>query len=78
MDGTATRETLGFQAEIKQLESGYREYLGRGADVIETDIPALLAPMLYGKAAVPARLTKWMEVRERTNQHGCDRHQKMV
>ena len=40
----------GQVAEIKQLEAGYREFLARGADVIETDIPVLLAPMLYGKA----------------------------
>lgn len=46
--------------EIKQLEAGYREFLTRGADVIETDIPVLLAPMLYGKAEAKRR---YLEVR---------------
>jgi glycerophosphoryl diester phosphodiesterase len=53
----------GKVAEIQELEPGYREFLARGADVIETDIPVLLAPMLYGKAAVPTGFRKWMEVR---------------
>jgi glycerophosphoryl diester phosphodiesterase len=48
---------------LYELESGYREFLARGADVIETDIPVLLAPMLYEKATTPVRLSKWLEVR---------------
>jgi glycerophosphoryl diester phosphodiesterase len=47
-------------ADIKQLEPGYREFLSRGADVIETDIPSLLAPLLYGKGE---GRRKGMEVR---------------
>src|SRR5262245_7401036 len=35
-------------ADIKQLESGYRTFLQRGADLIETDIPAQLGPLLFG------------------------------
>jgi glycerophosphoryl diester phosphodiesterase len=43
----------GQVANIKQLESGYRAFLKRGADLIETDIPAQLGPLLYGAIAVP-------------------------
>lgn len=45
--------------EITALASGYRGYLGRGADLIETDIPVALAPLLYGNAKVPAGKAKW-------------------
>lgn len=33
--------------DIKQLESDYRAFLARGADLIETDIPTQLGPLLY-------------------------------
>jgi glycerophosphoryl diester phosphodiesterase len=41
-------------ADLKLLEPGYRAFLSRGADLIETDIPAHLSPMLYGATPVPA------------------------
>lgn len=41
-------------ADLKLLEPGYRAFLSRGADLIETDIPAHLGPMLYGATPVPA------------------------
>jgi glycerophosphoryl diester phosphodiesterase len=40
--------------DIKQLEPGYRAFMKRGADVIETDIPTHLGPLMYGTAAIPA------------------------
>src|SRR5262245_39520653 len=40
-------------ADIKPLEPGYRAFLDRGADLIETDIPTHLGPLLYGAAPVP-------------------------
>jgi len=43
----------GKVATLKQLEPDYRAYLKRGADLIETDIPAHLGPMLNGSAAIP-------------------------
>jgi glycerophosphoryl diester phosphodiesterase len=39
--------------DIKQLEPEYRAFLGRGADLIETDIPAQLGPLLFGTSSVP-------------------------
>lgn len=39
---------------IKLLERDYRAFLKRGADLIETDIPALLGPMLHGSTPAPA------------------------
>ena len=46
-------------ADIAQLEPGYRAYLARGAELIETDIPALLGPMLFRATPVPAPLRKY-------------------
>lgn len=34
-------------ASIQALEPGYRAFLARGADLIETDIPVLLGPLLF-------------------------------
>jgi glycerophosphoryl diester phosphodiesterase len=49
------RQVIGKQvADIKLLEKDYRAFLSRGADLIETDIPALLGPLLYRAAPVPA------------------------
>ena len=46
------RQFLSRQAaDLKQLEPDYRELLRRGADLIETDIPAQLGPLLFGPAA---------------------------
>lgn len=38
----------GQVTDLKQLEQDYRALLQRGADLIETDIPAQLGPLLYG------------------------------
>lgn len=46
-------------ADLKLLETGYRAFLQRGADLIETDIPAHLGPMLYGTTPVPASKRKF-------------------
>jgi glycerophosphoryl diester phosphodiesterase len=43
----------GKVATIKQLEADYHAFLKRGADLIETDIPADLGPLLYGAFAIP-------------------------
>jgi glycerophosphoryl diester phosphodiesterase len=49
------RQVISGQTQnIRQLESAYRALLARGADVFETDIPALLGPLLYSNAAAPA------------------------
>ena len=39
--------------DIKLLEPDYRAHLRRGADIIETDIPTRLGPLLYGSTLVP-------------------------
>jgi len=43
----------GKVATIKQLEPDYLAFLKRGADLIETDIPAHLGPLLFESAGVP-------------------------
>lgn len=48
-------------ADLKLLEPGYRAFLQRGADLIETDIPAHLGPMLYGATPVPASKRKFFK-----------------
>jgi glycerophosphoryl diester phosphodiesterase len=45
--------------DLKPLESQYRAFLARGADIIETDIPAPLGQMLYRETAVPAAVRKY-------------------
>jgi glycerophosphoryl diester phosphodiesterase len=40
--------------KIEELESGYRSILQRGVDLIETDIPSALGPLLYKSSPVPA------------------------
>ncbi|MDZ4852981.1 MAG: glycerophosphodiester phosphodiesterase family protein [Pirellulaceae bacterium] len=37
--------------EIKELEADYRAFLDRGANILETDIPSKLGPLLYQSAA---------------------------
>jgi glycerophosphoryl diester phosphodiesterase len=44
----------GETTEIQELKPAYRAFLDRGADIIETDIPTQLGPLLYKQAAVPA------------------------
>jgi glycerophosphoryl diester phosphodiesterase len=41
------------EAGIKTLEKDYRALLQQGADILETDIPTNLGPLLYGSASVP-------------------------
>jgi glycerophosphoryl diester phosphodiesterase len=54
------RQVLAGQATtITTLEPHYRAFLERGADLIETDIPAQLGPMLYGGATVPLSKRKY-------------------
>lgn len=44
----------GQVADMKQLDSGYRAFLQRGADLIETDIPIDLGQLLFGASRVPS------------------------
>ncbi len=44
---------------LQQLEPDYRAFLSRGADLIETDIPADLGRLLYRDAAVPPPLQEF-------------------
>ena len=45
--------------DLGLLEPDYRAFLKRGADLIETDIPAQLGPLLYGATPVPASKQAW-------------------
>jgi glycerophosphoryl diester phosphodiesterase len=53
----------GQTADIKQLEDGYRKFLGRGADLIETDIAAQLGPLLYGSTSPPLLKAKYFRAK---------------
>ncbi|MGV3663626.1 MAG: glycerophosphodiester phosphodiesterase family protein [Prosthecobacter sp.] len=53
----------GKVSDMRQLESGYRAFLGRGADIIETDIPVLLGPLLYRDVSPPEAKKPFLEVR---------------
>lgn len=48
---------------IKELEAGYRAFLERGADILETDIPVILGPLLYHGVSPPAAKKPFFEVR---------------
>ncbi|MFV0443883.1 MAG: glycerophosphodiester phosphodiesterase family protein [Planctomycetaceae bacterium] len=52
----------GELTEITPLEPAYRELLGRGADVIETDIPVPLATLLYSATAIPGEFLDVLRV----------------
>ncbi|MES2595325.1 MAG: glycerophosphodiester phosphodiesterase family protein [Verrucomicrobiota bacterium] len=54
---------LGEVKDITQLEAGYRAFLKRGADIIETDIPVPLGPMLHGSVPAPQEKAKLFEKR---------------
>jgi glycerophosphoryl diester phosphodiesterase len=54
----------GQVAHIKDLEQGYRAFLKRGADIIETDIPVALGPMLHENVKVPESKKKWFARRD--------------
>jgi glycerophosphoryl diester phosphodiesterase len=47
--------------DIKELEAAYRAFLKRGADVIETDIPVALGPMLHEDVKAPDSRAKWFQ-----------------
>ena len=46
-------------SDLKPLEPDYRAFLKRGADLIETDIPRELGPLLYGSTPVPSSKQKY-------------------
>jgi glycerophosphoryl diester phosphodiesterase len=50
-------------ADIRELEPAYRAFLARGADLIETDIPAPLGEMLYGKTPAPSGKQAYFQVK---------------
>lgn len=45
------------------VEKSYRELLGRGVDLIETDMPVDVGRLLYGEAATPASRAGMLRVR---------------
>jgi glycerophosphoryl diester phosphodiesterase len=47
--------------DIKELEPQYRAFMKRGADLIETDIPVALGPMLHGVVKAPDAKAKWFQ-----------------
>jgi glycerophosphoryl diester phosphodiesterase len=47
--------------DLRPLEPDYRAFLKRGADLIETDIPAQLGPLLYGTTPVPEAKRAWFQ-----------------
>jgi len=49
--------------DIKLLEQGYRAFFERGADLIETDIPTQLGPLLYGSAPVPLSKMRYFQTK---------------
>jgi glycerophosphoryl diester phosphodiesterase len=57
MIGTSRNLDLQFtkqkMTDLKPLEPDYRAFLKRGADLIETDIPVPLGPLLYGTTPAP-------------------------
>jgi glycerophosphoryl diester phosphodiesterase len=53
----------GEVADIRQLEPAYRAFLARGADLIETDIPAPLGELLYAKTPAPSGKQAYFKVK---------------
>ena len=53
----------GQTADIKSLEPDYRAFLQRGADLIETDIPTHLGPLLYRSAPIPTQKKQYFQTR---------------
>ncbi|MGE0755523.1 MAG: glycerophosphodiester phosphodiesterase family protein [Pirellulaceae bacterium] len=51
---------------IDSLEPEYRAILGRGADLFETDIPAELGPLLYGRQSEPAHRGRFLSIGTRS------------
>ncbi len=52
----------GQVSDIKELNSGYQAFLKRGADIIETDIPAQLGPLLYRSLAPPVAKKQYFQI----------------
>lgn len=48
------RQFLTGQVDLQRLEPGYRDFLRRGADIIETDIPIELGRLLYASSPPPS------------------------
>lgn len=48
--------------DIKQLEQDYHAFLQQGADLIETDIPVHLGPLLYGAASAPPSKMRYFHI----------------
>lgn len=53
----------GAVTDLKMLEPDYRAFQQRGADIIETDIPVLLGPLLNGAAEIPATKKKYLHAK---------------
>jgi len=49
--------------DIKQLEPDYRAFLKRGADLVETDIPTDLGPLLYERTPAPAAKQQYFQTK---------------
>ena len=57
------RQFIGGQVtDIKSLEPDYRALLQRGADLIETDIPAQLGRLLFGSSPAPSAKKQFFHV----------------
>lgn len=52
----------GKTGDIQALKPEYRALLARGVDVIETDIPRRVGPLLYDQAAVPAASARFFSL----------------
>jgi glycerophosphoryl diester phosphodiesterase len=50
-------------SDLKSLERDYRAFLQRGADVIETDIPRELVPLLFGSTPIPPSLRSYFHAK---------------
>ncbi|MCF7974960.1 MAG: glycerophosphodiester phosphodiesterase family protein [Phycisphaerae bacterium] len=53
------RQFLSKQAGLEAIKPDYRALLGLGVDVIETDIPREVGPLLYGGHPIPASKAKY-------------------
>jgi glycerophosphoryl diester phosphodiesterase len=49
-------------ATIEALAGDYRALAGIGADLIETDLPRQVGPLLFGGQAIPASRAKYMRI----------------
>lgn len=50
----------GQVADLRPLEADYRAFLARGADVIETDIPCQLGPLLHSSTTLTKTYAAWL------------------